>query len=880
MALPTGTRLGPYEIVAPLGVGGMGEVYRARDTRLERTVAIKVLAERLGTDPELRERFDREARTISQLDHPHICALYDVGQENGASYLVMQYLEGETLASRLKRGAPPMHEALTIATQMAEALDKAHRSGIVHRDLKPGNIFLTRSGAKLLDFGLAKVAAAAAWESHLGVTTMEDVAQTAQGTILGTFQYMAPEQIEGGHVDARSDIFAFGAVLYEMLTGRKAFEGKSQPSLIGSILKEQPPPASQVQPLVSPLLEHVVRTCLAKNPDDRFQTAHDLLLQLRWIAEGGSAVGAPAVVVARRRRHERVTGIALVVVSLLWLATLVPASLYFWGAANERKVEFVVATPEMPNPMLITVSPDGRLLAFVAPASPGSKSVLWLRALNSIVAQPLAGTENAFAPFWSPDSQYLGFWAEGTVKKVNLTGGPPQNLCTTPVFANATWNKDGVIVFSDGTVLKRVSAAGGEPVAVTQLDPSQQEVGHRWPYFLPDGRHFLYSTWSLQPDKHATLIGSLDSAERTRLIDTDSMMAYAPPGFLIFQRSGTLLAQPFDAKRLRLTGDPVRLAEDVTNVPRSGRAAFDVSQTGVLVYRTGQPSDTIFALSWFDRKGNPLDAAGEPGPYRQMRLSPDDKRLAVSRLDSKTSAWDIWTLDLSNHILTRLTFDPAHDQDSVWSQDGRSVMYMSQRMRKYDFFQKAVGGTTESIVFESADHPKWLDDLSRDGRFLLFHTETTLYALELTGDRKPVVLDRSPFKKDEARFSPDGRWVTYQSNETGATEVYVASFPSFDNRRRLTARGGAEPEWRSDGKELFYLTDGSVMAVDVTPGPSMELGVPHRLFQTPLGNTCCFEHYGVTRDGQRFLFPTPQRDNAILRPITVIINWTAGLKKP
>jgi eukaryotic-like serine/threonine-protein kinase len=880
MALASGTRLGPYEIVSPIGAGGMGEVYRARDTRLERTVAIKVLAERLGADPQFAERFGREARAISQLDHPHICALYDIGTQNGIAYLVMAYLEGETLDSRLKGGALPINEAIRIAIQIADALDKAHRSGIVHRDLKPGNIFLTRSGAKLLDFGLAKTVGPSARESQVGVSTTEQLESTAQGTILGTVQYMAPEQIEATHVDARTDLFAFGAVLYEVLTGRKAFEGKSQPSLMGAILKDEPPPVSQVQPLVSPLLDHVVRTCLAKHPDDRFQTAHDLLLQLRWIAEGGSAVGAPAVAVARRKRRERLLGVGLAVAVLLWLATLVPASLYFWRPAEVRPVEFAVATPDMSSLLLLAVSPDGRLITFAAPSASGSRNVLWLRPLSSNLAQPVAGTEGAFAPFWSPDSQYIGFVADGQVKKVSVTGGSPQTLFASQTFANGTWNREGVILFSNGNVLQRVSAAGGEPVAVTTLDKAQQETVHRWPYFLPDGRHFLYSTWSLQPDKRAIVIGSLDSSERTRLISAESMAVYASPGFLIFQRAGTLFAQPFDAKRMRMTGEPVRLAEDVAYVPRSGRAAFDVSQTGVLVYRTGQPTRPTYALSWFHRSGKPLGTAGAPGPYNQIRLSADDNQVAIERMDPKTGTLDIWILELSNNILTRLTFDPAYDQDPTWSHDGRSMVYASQRMGKYDFFQKTVRGTAESLLHESDGQPQYPDDLSRDSRFLLYHTETVMYALPLKGDRKPMTLDRTPFKKDQARFSPDGQWVTYESGESGTTEVYVASFPAFDNRRQLTARGGAQPQWRSDGRELFYLTlDGKLMAMSVKPGPSIEFGVPRMLFQTPLvGNTCCLDLYGVTRDGERFLFPVLQPSKETLRPITVVVNWSTRMK--
>src|SRR6476661_994588 len=589
MALATGTKIGPYEIIAPIGAGGMGEVYRARDTRLERTVAIKVLPDHLSKSEDVRQRFEREAKTISQLSHPHICALHDVGREGETEYLVMEYLEGETLADRLLKGSLPLEQTLRYGMQIADALDKAHRLGIVHRDLKPGNVMLTKSGVKLLDFGLAKFQAAARDKQLSGVSVLATEAQASQplterGTVLGTFQYMAPEQLEGGEADARSDIFAFGALLYEMATGKKAFSGKSQASLAGSILRDDPTSITEISPMMPPALNRVIKTCLAKDPEDRFQTAHDVKLQLQWVAEGGSQAGVPAPVAARRKSRERLAwGVAA--------AGLLAAAALGFGYVRRapvppRAVRFEVPAPEGVSAIdAPRVSPDGRYLAFSATDSEG-KPRIWVRPLNAIAAQPLNGTEGTTRPFWSPDSRFLGFMAEGKLKKIEVTGGPAQKICDAPTGADGSWGSEGVILY-DGTgkdPIHRVLAAGGSPTVAAKADTKEGEVG--WPEFLPDGRHFLYMSIGSKPEDSTYRVGTLDSTDSKPFAPAQTLLTYSPPGYLLFVRDKTLVAQRFDPKALKTQGEPVPLAEHI-GTDSVGLATFSVSRDGTLAYRTG-----------------------------------------------------------------------------------------------------------------------------------------------------------------------------------------------------------------------------------------------------------------------------------------------------
>src|ERR1700680_4271998 len=564
MALAPGTRLGPYEIAAPLGAGGMGEVYRARDTRLERTVAIKILSSHLSDDATLRQRFEREAKAISSLNHPHICVLHDVGHQGDTDFLVMEYLEGETLAARLEKGPLPLDQVLRYAIEIADALDRAHRQGVVHRDLKPGNIMLTKSGAKLLDFGLAKATVPLAEGATLAAAATRTTPVTQQGTIVGTFQYMSPEQVEGNQLDGRSDIFSFGAVLYEMLTGKRAFEGKSQLGVASAILEKEPPPLSSVMPMTPPALDRVVRTCLAKNPDERFQSAHDLKLQLEWIREAGSQAGVPALTQTRRSGRPTIATLLLSVGFVLLLAAF--AALYFFHRVPSQ-ADLMRLTIAGPDKTLmgysLAISPDGKSVVFEA--SSEGKDSLWIRPLDSLKAHALNGTEEGTLPFWSPDSRAIGFFAEGKLKKIEVSSGAVQVLCSAADARGGTWNPGGTILFSPDSVspLFQVSADGGSATQVTKNDSSLGEISHRWPVFLPDSRHFLFFTRTTGKESEPVYVGSLDGPERKRLLESSSGVAYAPPGYLLFVRGRTLFAQPFDAGKMQLAGDPMPLAAGV-----------------------------------------------------------------------------------------------------------------------------------------------------------------------------------------------------------------------------------------------------------------------------------------------------------------------------
>jgi eukaryotic-like serine/threonine-protein kinase len=882
VALSAGTHLGPYQILVPIGAGGMGEVYKASDSRLNRTVAIKVLPPQSSKNPEMKQRFEREAQAIAGLNHPHICTLHDVGHQDGIDYLVMEYLEGETLAHRLERGALRLDEALKAAVEIADALDKAHRQGVVHRDLKPSNVMLAKSGTKLLDFGLAKLTEPQRPAAVSTLATRTDL--TAQGTILGTLQYMAPEQLEGGEADSRTDIFAFGVVLYEMVTGRKAFDGKSQASLISAIMSSDPQPPSSLQPMTPPLLDHVVKTCLAKDPELRWQTARDLLTQLKWIAQGATQLGLPVPVAARRRKRERVlwTLLGLAMVAVIVLA--VPAFLYVRGPEQPDEVRFLASVPAMPNAIAIAVSPDGRWIAYAAATAAGRTS-LFVRPIGSIAPQLLVGTEGGpIAPFWSPDSRSIGFFVGGRLKKVDVSGGPPQTICDAGSTWGGTWNSDGIIVFSSNNLLYRVSASGGVPTPITSLDQSQGETGHYAPYFLPDGRHYLYLVWSADASNSALYVGLLDSMERVRLMAAESMAAYAEPGYILFQRQGTLFAQMFDPKRLQVTGEQVRIADAVITNPGVGRrSAFAVSRNNTLIYRSDNgttENDSQFV--WFDRSGKQIANAGKPGPYAaSFDLSPDAKRIVATRRDSGNLG-DVWVIEWARDIATRLTFDPVADNDPIWSPDGLRVAFDSNRKGSNDIFVKNVSGTAEEESVLSSVENEYAEDWSRDGRYIAYVYKAngeSLNALPLFGDRKPFTVVKSPFPKDEPHFSFDGKWLAYASNESGTWQVYVVSFPTADQKYQISTDGGSQPRWRSDGKELYYLSlDGKLMAAGITAGEKIQSGIPRMLFETGLTTDPIRDQYAVTPDGQRFLLLRPLT-GATPTPITVVINWTASLKK-
>jgi serine/threonine protein kinase/Tol biopolymer transport system component len=867
----------------------MGEVYRAKDTRLERTVAIKVLATRLATDQQFRERFEREAKTLSHLNHPHVCTLYDVGHAAGTAFLVMEYLDGETLAARLanrsglEEGGLPLNEAIKIAIEIASALDAAHRLGITHRDLKPGNVMLTKAGAKLVDFGLAKGrAGSSVHPNNTALLTRSapspghDAPLTEKGTILGTFQYMAPEQIEGQDADARTDVFAFGALVHEMVTGRMAFQGKTQAGLIGSILKDDPPPISSIQKASPPALDFVIGKCLAKDPDDRWQSARDVMSQLEWIAQGsGSQMTTTATSgqTSKIRRREHLAWLIAGGLAVL-LAIAVGTGAYVARPPEKPDVRFEIPTPSA-SQFEMTISPDGRLVAFVARAPDRNSNVLWLRPLASTQAQPLRGTDGAAAPFWSPDSRTIGFAADSrTLKRVDAAGGLPRSVCDIPPphDFSGTWNEENTIVFSTGVALLRVAAEGGQSTAIATLDRTRSETTLSDPTFLPDGHHFVYSVQSTDPANTGVYVRSLESPDRTRLLDAVSTAAYVEPGYLIYQSSGALIAQPFDMDGLRLNGTPARIAASVTVIPEDGSAAFAVSASGSLVYRTGEAGQPI-QLQWFDRTGKPLERIGEPGLFRGLALSPDETRVAMTRRSPERGRSDVWTVQLSTGVSTRVTFDPASDDDAVWSPDGLTLAFWSDRNGKYGIYRRTLGSSADIVVYESST-PTYLGNWSRNGKFLLYHNVQGIVALPMTGPREPLRLIESPYAKDEPHFSPDGQWFAYNSNESGAFEVYVASFPAAEKRRQVSLGGGGVPWWRADGRELFYMSrDGKLMAVPVTPGPAPEFGIPTVLFQTPLSSPLLISaQYVVADNGQRFLLAVPARTTTT--SITVVLDWT------
>jgi len=911
MALATGTRLGPYEILSAIGAGGMGEVYRARDTRLDRTVAIKVLATSFAADPQLRDRFEREARAISSLNHPHICTLFDVGHQDGVDFLVLEYLEGETLAERLARaGALDPHEALQIAIHVCDALDKAHRSGIVHRDLKPANVFLVGGRgtsaapiAKLLDFGLAKSAAPVVAASGLSMLPTTPPNLTAQGTILGTFQYMAPEQIEGFEADARTDIFAFGALVFEMLTGRTAFEGKTRASLLGAILKDEPIAVSRIQPLAPAGVDRIISTCLAKDADDRFQSARDLLRDLKWVASGSS--DAAVSIATRPARSNRVAWLIAVLTTIALIVTAFLAMRRNGEVARlAAPVQFTIAPPENGSfggpaaggtgvATQLAVSPDGRNIVYTARAP--SIYQIWLRPVAALAARPIPGTEGGAFPFWSPDGRFIGFFAGGKLKKVQIAGGPPIVLSDAPDGRGGTWNRDNVILFTPGTAdtgIFRVSSGGGVAAVVTTLDPTSRETNHRWPHFLPDGRHFLYTatTGTCCPASKPSIIkiASLDPAESTiTLLQAESSAAYGS-GHVLFARDETLMALPFDPGARQTTGDAFPLAEHVS-MEGSRYVGASVSENGTVVYASGglQASQQ---LTWFDRGGRAIAPLGAASPYLNLALSSDERRVAVTLGTGNPENVDIWILDITRNVLSRLTFDPGTDASPVWSGDGTHIAFAGQRSGKFFLFQKLINGTAadESLL----EGPRLMTPTgwSRDGRFIAYTVGTAsalplrsdVWILPLFGDRKPFPLTQSAFNETSGVFAPDGRWIAYTSDEGGQPNIYVQPLPSVGGggKYQVSRDGGAYPVWRADGQELFFLgLDGTLMAVPIHAADQFEAGVPEALFLTGAARFNNSQVYAVTRDGKRILVNARPQQSSAARLLTVIVNWTAAIQK-
>jgi Tol biopolymer transport system component len=891
VTLATGTRLGPYEILAPLGAGGMGEVYKARDTRLERAVAVKVLPSHTSASTEVRQRFEREAKTISQLSHPHICALHDVGSQDGVEYLVMELLEGETLSERLAKGPLPLEQTLRYGQEIADALDKAHRQGIVHRDLKPANVMLTKSGVKLLDFGLAKAMAPAAPQSSLtALPTQQNLTQ--EGTILGTFQYMAPEQLEGREADARTDIFAFGCVLYEMATGKKAFSAASQASLITAIMSADPPSISSVLPMSPPALDRVVKKCLAKDPEDRWQSAADLGSELRWIAEGSSAgVASPISAAAGRRRKLQPSWIVAAALAVLAAALAValngrrPASALPLIRTSILPPENAALIATGINAGPVELSPDGSHLVFVARQGEGPNQ-LWVRSLAESGAHSLSGTEGAVRPFWSPDGRSVGFFADAALKKVDVSGGPVFKLAESSESRGGSWSRDGVIIFTPDArgPVYRVPAGGGTPSAATAY--GEKDTTHRYPWFLPDGRHFLYLVrhgGAGAGENPEIRVGALDSKESRVVVHAASNAVYAS-GFLLYILERALVAQRFDLGKLAVAGDPAVVVPDVLTDERFSRGVFSASENGLLAYQTGT-STTASVLRWFDRSGRALGDVGEPAEYfngSNVAISPDGKRATASIVDLRTGIADIWMIDLATGTRSRFTAGTKDKFWSTWSPDGRFLTYASDHPgggAGYDVVVRPTDGNSEKVIAADAAENQVPTGFSPDGRFVVFSRRRRLrddiWVVPADGSAAPRQISSTP-GESMGVVSPNGRYLAYVTDQSGRSEIFVATFPDPAGRWQVSQTGGREPRWSRDGRELFFFgPDNRLMAADVkSDTASFEIGAIRPLFQSRrMGESY---RYDVASDGQRFLVNAGLREE--LSPITLVTHWTEQLE--
>jgi eukaryotic-like serine/threonine-protein kinase len=889
MPVIEGTRLGPYEILSPLGAGGMGEVYRARDTRLGRDVAVKVLPASFSSDRDRLHRFEQEACAAGALNHPNILSIHDIGTHDGAPYVVSELLEGETLRKRLSGSPLPQRRAIDYALQLAQGLASAHEKGIVHRDLKPDNIFITKDGrVKILDFGLAKLTQADGSERQTDIPTRR--VDTGPGVVMGTVGYMSPEQVRGQNVDYRSDIFAFGAIVYEMLSGQRAFRGDSPADTMSAILKEDPPDLSATNHNVSPALERLIDHCLEKDPEERFHSARDLAFALEALS--ASTVSStetstiPALAPRRLGRRELIPW-SLAALFLLVAVGLAIVALRSTPANPGQLSRFYIYPPEKTSFGGATdfISPDGRKLIFSVIGAEGL-SQLWIRSIDSLAARPIPGTEPATQAFWSPDSRFIAFFSAGKLKKVDVSGGPIQTLADVQTNRGGTWSKDGVILFAPtfSGELFRVSASGGEVTPVTKLDASLHQNGHFWPHFLPDGRHFLYLGRSSKKETNGIYVGSLDSGESKLLVQSDAGAKYAPPGYLLFLKERVLMAQPFDADKLRLSGEPSLVAEQVAYNPQNGRSFFCISDNGILVYRVDVLSNS--RLTWFDRTGKQLGSVGTSDNVLSPSLSPDEKRVAMIRAD-QSSGSDIWLLDVVRQSSSRFTFDPATDSNPVWSPDGTRIVFSSNRLGPFDLFWKLSNGSGNEEPLLKSNNAKFVNDWSSDGRFILYQetaasSGSDLWALPLFGDQKPIPLMQSNFNESEGRFSPNGHWFAYLSNESGLPQVYVQNFPPTGGKWMISINGGLQPRWRQDGKELFYYgIDGKLMAVEVKAnGNNFEAGSPSPLFEVRVlpGPPISGGSYAVSHNGQRFLMNI-RVEASFPSPAVVVQNWTASLKK-
>ncbi len=900
MPLTSGTRLGPYEIQSAIGAGGMGEVYRARDTRLDRTVAVKVLPSHLSADVELKQRLDREAKAISGLQHPNICTLFDVGSQDGVDFLVMEFLEGQTLADRLKKGPLPLDQTLKIAIEIAEAIEKAHAQGITHRDLKPANIMLTKAGAKLMDFGLAKPEMAVAGRAigpltpstptmNLTALTSATSPLTQKGSIVGTFQYLAPEVLQGTDADARSDIFSFGCVLYEMVTGRHAFEGKSQLSVMTAILEKDPDPIASTPP-VPPMLERVIHGCLAKDPSERLQSMHDVRMDLRWI---GETTGDSAVEQEREFKKSWATWAAVAVLALLALTAL---ATYRWarGATTAQSFHAEIPPPDKysldvtgDTGGMPVLSPQGDKIAFVAHSGEGRS--LWIRSLSSDKPQRLDGTQGATHPFWSADGQNVGFFANGKLNRISASGGPITILADAANPRGGTWSADDTIVFAPNFMgpLSRVSAEGGAVSAATALDPKKHTT-HRWPWFLPDGKHFLFlanSHTGGDPKQNGIYFGSVNSLESQLVLATDSAAQFAS-GHLLYRAGSALVVQPFDPEKGKILGPSTPLVGNLRDDVGVWRSIFSTSQNGVMIYEEGSASAAKSRLTWLDRSGKELGTYDvRENTIAHVRLSRDGNFLAFI---TGSPASSVWTLDLERKTKTRVTFDQLPVGEPSWSDDGKTLVFIlatAQGGDNVEIHSKAADGSGAEKNLTPLGNNYHYPALTPDGKYLTYiwgegGTNVSMWMAPVAGDSKPVVVIRPPSPQSNIngyRVSPDGRWVAYVSDESGQNEVYVTSFPDAKGKWKVSANGGAYPAWTANGRELFFndLQD-TIIACAMTPkGGEMDIGTPQRLFHASMpGIGTSFD---VSPDGKRFMVNLAEGETAA--PLRIISNWPAELKK-
>ena len=887
--LQPGGRLGGYEIQSFVGAGGMGEVYKARDTRLDRTVAIKVLPVHLAAERDRYLRFEREARAVARLDHPHIGALYDVGEHEGRHFLVMQYLEGETLAARLAKGPLPLAQVLRHATEIANALDHAHRRGIVHRDLKPGNVVLTKAGAKLLDFGLAK------WRtSNVSGVAASRVTQAAvpdsltdEGLIVGTMHYMAPEQLEGKDVDARTDVFAFGVLVYEMVTGRKAFEGgESRMNVFGAILGTQPPPMTSVQPLTPPALDHVVTTCLAKDPDARWQSAGDIARELRWIADSGSHASSAVATGGLQRSYRAI--VVAAVIGVLAGALVVAAAwrrISITPASSLPVTRTVISLPAgmVLSDLTVAMSPDGSRLAYVA--SRGDISQIYLQALDQFETKPIAGTEGASGLFFSPDSRWLGFSVDGKLKKVAVSGGAPQTICETEGTWGATWGPDDTIAlttrFHSG--LSTCAASGGAPRILTKLDEAKHEKSHRWAQFLPGGRALIFTIIpaDIGPYDNAQIaVLSLDTGRTRVLVDGGTHPRFLTTGHLLYLRGGSLIAVPFDPHRLEITGESTPVLDGVSTSADDGTANFSVSNTGLLAYIRGGARGSDRRIVWVDHQGRAEPLMDERRAFGNVRLAPDGQRLALSIAGANDQ---VWIYHLARRTLTPLTLGWDNDVDS-WTPDGSRVVLRSARARDWNFYREMADGTGAIEPLTESSNGQGSGSWSPDGRAFAFHQDSpasgarSLWLLDIESRRQTPLRSVAPvFSEQEPHFSPDGRWLAYVSTESGRPQVFVQSFPKMDGKWQISSDGGTRPTWDRLGRELFYLNGGKVMAVTVRTQPTFVPGTPRLLFEGEYhsGNWCS---YDVATDG-RFIMIQAGASEAPQAQIAVVQNWFDEVKR-